>query len=257
MSRWRFRVEYDGTDFSGWQRQAGRRTVQGVLEETLSRLLCRGVRCTGAGRTDAGVHAAGQVAHVDLVNDGAAEEDRLLSGLPGMLPGDVSVDSFLRVPDDFHARFSAVRRTYTYRLSSARHALAARFVHCIPGLELDVASIERACRLSVGGRDWRGLAREGGGNLSWDVHVMDAAVSVDESSEGWTFVITANRFLRGMVRLWVGTLLEVGLGKLSLADFTRILDSGDRAPRGQSVPARGLCLTSVEYDAEPRMEEEA
>ena len=247
MSRWRFRIEYDGTDFCGWQTQAGQRTVQGVIEETLSRLMRREVSCTGAGRTDTGVHARGQVAHLDLEDE--SERERLLHGFPRMLPPDISVGCFelAREEEDFHARFSALSRTYIYRLSSIEHALESRFVHVVPSLELATDPIEKACELSLGSADWRALAREGSGNSSWDVHVMESGMDSSEDLLSWTFRISANRFLRGMVRLWVGTLVEIGRGRLTPDDLADMIRTGDRSRRGQSMPARGLCLERVVY----------
>jgi tRNA pseudouridine38-40 synthase len=251
VSRWQFRVEYDGTDFCGWQTQAGQRTVQGVLEEILSRLMCREVSCAGAGRTDAGVHSRGQVAHLDLEDE--SERDRLLQGFPRMLPPDISVGCFEETTERFHARFSALSRTYSYRLSSVEHALESRFVHVIPSLELDIEPMEEACILSLGSADWRALAKEGSGNSSWEVHVMSCGVEAFGEHCSWTFRITANRFLRGMVRLWVGTLVEIGRGRLTPPDLADMIRNGDRSSRGQSMPARGLCLERVAYpDSECR-----
>ncbi|MBN1433407.1 tRNA pseudouridine synthase A, partial [Candidatus Fermentibacterales bacterium] len=219
--------------------------VQGEVERSLSMIMNRPVACTGSGRTDAGVHAWGQVAHVDLLD---GEEQRLLEGLGSVLPDDVGVRDPRPAPDGFHARFSACSRLYRYRLSRLRLPLSRRYSHVIPGLEMDDGRLEDACRLTVGRSDWRGLARTGSANRSWDVEVLDAGFSRGPCG-GWTFEIRANRFLRGMVRLWVGTLVEIGRGKLEPSHLRRILESGSPEGRGPALPARGLCLVEVSYPA--------
>jgi tRNA pseudouridine38-40 synthase len=239
--RLRLLLEYDGTDYSGWQVQPGARTVQGELEDALRRLTGRHVPVTGAGRTDAGVHAAGQVAHMDVQEH---EVGRMQTGLDGTLPGDLSVTSVDRVPPGFHARFSAVARTYAYVISRRRHPLRDRYEHVFGG-ELDAGAMLEAASLSLGENDWRAMSKEGSGNTDWMATVTEATVT-DEDGR-WTFRITANRFLRGMVRIWTGTLLEIGLGKAGPGCITEMFGTGDRNLAGPSLPARGLTLLKVRY----------
>jgi tRNA pseudouridine38-40 synthase len=240
--RLRLILEYDGTDFAGWQAQSCGRTVQGTVEGILARLLQRQVRITGSGRTDAGVHAAGQVAHLDLEE---RESERAVAGLRALLPPDVALLSAEEVPESFHARFSAVKRSYEYRISKGKHPLATRFSLVSPWPALDTGAMSLAAAESVGKADWRGMAREGGGNRSWLVEVKDA--SVVETGTGWTLHIEADRFLRGMVRLWAGTLVEAGRGRAPAGRIAEILRTGDRRLAGQSLPACGLTLVGVEY----------
>ena len=244
MSRIRLVLEYDGTDFHGWQRQPGLRTVQGTLEQAMARLMDRSVACTGAGRTDAGVHARGQVAHIDLVSD--SEAARIPRGLNSLLPDDVAVLDAARVTQDFHARYSAVSRLYSYRLDTVHHPVRSRYCACMESLSMDDDALAEACGACIGASSWRAMAKQGSDTGSFDVEVMEAECT--RNGHGWTFRIRANRFLRGMVRLWVGTLVDIGRGRLPVAELRHMLASGDRAGRGASMPAAGLCLEKVEYD---------
>jgi len=241
LARVRMIVAYDGTGFAGWQAQPGRRTVQGEMEAAAGRLCGRRVAMTGSGRTDAGVHAAGQVVHADVFD---TECDRVRRGLPSILPEDVSVLSVEEVPGDFHARFSATSRLYRYRIAKCRNALSARFEHVVDrGLDTD--RMREAAELCGGVADWRAMAKEGGSNADWRVEVFDAAVFEDRG--GWTFLIRADRFLRGMVRLWTGTLVRIGTGRLEPGRIREILETGDRSLAGPALPAKGLTLLKVRY----------
>jgi tRNA pseudouridine38-40 synthase len=241
--RYLLRLEYDGTDFSGWQAQRGRRTVQGELEAILERLCGRRVPVTGSGRTDAGVHAECQAAHIDLED---REGTRVIDGLASLAPRDVAVLSYTEVDACLHARFSARSRFYRYRLIRGRHPLLERQAAISPYERLDTSAMDEAAGLCTGTGDWRGMSREGSGNRTWLVDVLEASVS--EDCRGWTFGIRADRFLRGMVRIWAGTLVDVGRGRHSPEVMRQILSTGDRRLAGPSLPARGLTLAGVCYD---------
>lgn len=243
--RLRFTVEYDGTGYAGWQAQPAGRTVQGEIERCLAVLLGRQCRVTGSGRTDAGVHASGQVAHVDIEE---AEERRVVSGLPEILPADVALHGIRRADPGFHARFSASGREYSYRILKGRSPLHGRYAFECPWPCLDTAAMRAAARLSLGVSDWRGMSKEGSGNRTWRVDVR--AADVAEDAGGWTLAIRADRFLRGMVRIWAGTLVEVGRGRFAAGRVREILDTGDRTLAGPSLPAKGLTLVRVEYGTE-------
>jgi tRNA pseudouridine38-40 synthase len=243
--RLRFTVEYDGTDFAGWQAQSSGRTVQGEIERCLAVLLGRQCRVTGSGRTDAGVHASGQVAQVDIEE---AEEGRVVSGLPEILPSDVAVNGIQRAGPGFHARFSATGREYSYLVLKGRSPLTARYAYECPWPCLDTAAMMAAAGLSLGGSDWRGMSKEGSGNRTWRADVRTADVT--EDARGWTLTIRADRFLRGMVRIWAGTLVEIGRGRFAAGRMREILDTGDRSLAGPSLPAKGLTLVRVEYGME-------
>ncbi|MBN2586087.1 MAG: tRNA pseudouridine(38-40) synthase TruA, partial [Candidatus Fermentibacteraceae bacterium] len=196
--RIRLTIEYDGTDFLGWQIQPDSRTVQGEIEDVLRQLCSRKVPIIGSGRTDRGVHALGQVAHTDVNDD---ELERVSSGLPAMLPDDIAVTAVEVAENTFHARYDAVSRLYRYRVEKEKHPLRCRYCHDLPpSRHPDTGAMKRAAQLSCGENSWKAMAKEGGSNTDWIVSVMEAEVSEDKA--GWTFLIRANRFLRGMVRLW-------------------------------------------------------
>jgi tRNA pseudouridine38-40 synthase len=241
--RLKITVEYDGTDFSGWQVQPGCRTVQGEFESALEKLTGRRIAVTGAGRTDAGVHAAGQVVHMDILD---SERDRMESGLDSILPDDLSILCIEEVALGFHARFHAVSRTYVYNLAKKRHPLSCRYEHVLHSGELDSRAMQLAAQLSTGEHDWRAMAREGSGNKTWLADVSEAAV--EETVTGWTLLISANRFLRGMVRIWSGSLVQTGLGKKPPGVIEQMFETGDRGLAGPSLPANGLTLLKVRYD---------
>jgi tRNA pseudouridine38-40 synthase len=241
--RIRLDIEYDGTCFSGWQIQPGERTVQGEIERILADLCQRRISVTGSGRTDSGVHAIGQVAHTDIEKD---ELERVKNGLPAMLPDDVAVTRVRQTDGSFHARFDAKSRLYRYRIEREKHPLENRFAHVLPASHrLNTEDMILAAGLSIGENDWRAMAKEGGSNSDWMVNVMEAQVT--EDSAGWTFLIRANRFLRGMVRIWTGTVVQIGSGSDSPDLISRLLETGDRSRAGMSLPAKGLILMEVVY----------
>ena len=237
-------IEYDGTEFSGWQRQPEARTVQGDIEAVLERLcICR-IAITGSGRTDAGVHALGQVAHADV---GIDKLERIRAGLPAMLPEDIAVVKVEEVDSSFHARFQAVSRLYRYRIDKTKHPLRNRYSHTlILSRGLITSDMQKAAELSIGKNDWMAMAKEGSDNSDWIVNVEDASVIEDDS--GWTFLIRANRFLRGMVRIWAGTLVNIGSGGAKPELITELLQSKNRDRAGVSLPGKGLTLMEVKYN---------
>jgi tRNA pseudouridine38-40 synthase len=248
-------LEYDGTDFLGSQLQAGGRTVQGELEAAVGKLTGkpREVRfkVNLAGRTDAGVHAAGQVANFLTEADYPIETFR--RGLNAVLPDDVSVTRAEEVDADFHARFSAKERTYCYAILNrpSRSALNRRFTHWIAD-RLNVDLMQKAGDLLIGQHDFASFAGSGmsmvrpGGDKPSTVRCMTRLelVTLGEKLEIW---LAANAFLPQMVRNIVGTLLMVGRGKVSLMDFEDILAAQDRRAAGPTAPACGLTLVSVSY----------
>jgi tRNA pseudouridine38-40 synthase len=234
-------VAYDGTSYAGFQVQPNARTVQGELERAISKVCDEeAVRVTGAGRTDAGVHASGQV--IDFRTASALDGSTIGRGVNALLPEDIAVSALEPATEDFHARFSATGRTYEYRIRHApeRDPLERRRELHIAG-PLDVAAMQDASTRLVGRRDFSSFAAGPGGVRS----VRSARWC--EEGPNLRFEITADAFLRGMVRAIVGTLLWVGRGKIDPATFERIVDGNDRALAGPSAPANGLCLIAVEY----------
>ncbi len=243
MPAWKLVLEYDGTDFAGWQIQPDARTVQGEVKRALETVLRHPVRVTGAGRTDAGVHALGQVVGLESDVDVAAAR----RSLNGVLPDDVVVRSAEVVYDGFHARFDAIRRHYRYRMAlddTAVHRRTRWRVRPIP----DVAAMRDAAARLVGERDFASLASA----LEPDEGTVCRVerVELKEQDRFLDLEVTANRFLRKMVRTMVGTLLEVGHGKRPPEWIEEMLEARNRRVAGPVIPPTGLFLVGVDYPEE-------
>jgi tRNA pseudouridine38-40 synthase len=244
---YRLILSYVGTEYSGWQRQPNAMSVQQKVEEALASLVGQQVVVVGAGRTDAGVHARGQVAHLEP--DGEWEVEALIKGTNHFLPSDVRVMAADRVRQGFHARKSARAKEYRYRLSTADivSALDAPFV--VPVAHpLDLEPMRAATALLVGEHDFTAFALAGGSHGQ----PRRTIVSADWLCDGdrLELRIVGDGFLRGMVRSLVGTLLEVGRGRRSVKELESLLTGRPRGEAGPTAPAHGLCLERVEYDAE-------
>ncbi len=241
---YRMTVEYDGTPFSGWQRQCGVPTVQQTLEDALAILLRTPTAVTGAGRTDAGVHARGQVAHVHVAEK--LDRRRTLNSLNGLLPPTIAVVDLRTASDGFHARYDARRRTYRYHVSTLARALDASWrlvLRCV----LNFDTMNTAASMLAGSHHFGAFCRARSETRNRICCVEHAGWSAEQRPGDWHFEITADRFLHGMVRTIVGTLLEVGRGRRSPQDVITILDSRDRTQAGPAAPAHGLVLESVSY----------
>jgi tRNA pseudouridine38-40 synthase len=248
---YRLLIQYDGTDFHGWQVQENARTIQGELERVIGMLESADVSVVGSGRTDAGVHAEGQVANVHL-NRGLPPE-RLSAAINGNLWRDIRILSAERAPEEFHARFSARRKTYIYRMVNApvispfwrRYALHVT-------RPLDLARMTEASRLLLGEHDWTAFASTKSDGENKVRTVFDCSIGSvwDDRARASIieFRITANGFLRYMVRSIVGTLLDVGHGLKDSDTIHTALISGDRSLAGNTAPANGLTLLRVDYD---------
>jgi tRNA pseudouridine38-40 synthase len=237
-------VSYDGTDFSGWQRQPGMRTVQGVLEDGIRALLGEEVFVRGAGRTDAGVHADGQVASFALAS--RIPPHGLLRGLNSILPLDVALLDVAEAAPDFDARFSARGKVYRYTVwnhmvRSPRHARTAWHVR----RALDMAAIREAAALLVGEHDFRAFRAADCERRT--TRRIIRRLEVDRQGAVLTFDVEATAFLKNMVRILVGTLIDVGRGHLAPAAVERMLETGDRAAGGMTAPPQGLTLLRVIY----------
>ena len=276
----RLDLEYDGTDFAGWQVQPGERTVQGALEDAFAILWRASVApdaapdaasgaasgaapfaVHGSGRTDAGVHARGQVAHVVVpealrASFDAAARTRLTGSLAGLLPHDIALTALTRAPDGFHARYDAVRRTYHYRISTVPRALDRRTRVLIraPG-GLDIAAMNAAAAPLLGRHHFGAFCRAQSATtnrvcaldtLVWEPDGCGGDGDVREGGD-WRLRVSADRFLHGMVRALAGTLLLVGRGRLDGAALPGILASRDRRRAGPAAPPHGLVLERVEY----------
>jgi tRNA pseudouridine38-40 synthase len=248
---YRLTIQYDGTDFHGWQMQgAGERTVQGELARALSLIEGRAVVVHGAGRTDAGVHALGQVASVELRRNLTGE--KLRAAINGNLAADVRVIEAQGVDEDFHARYSARGKTYCYRVFNARYAspFLVRYTHT-DARHLDVERMRECARLFVGTHDWTAFSAAQADVETRVRHVTQLDVRASWSAEGRgrlvEIVASAEGFLRYMVRSIAGTLLEVGRGQMEAAQVARALESRERSLAGATAPAKGLTLVEVHY----------
>lgn len=246
MPNFRLTLEYDGTDFRGWQLQAeGERTVQGVVEEAIGRVTGEVVRIHGSGRTDAGVHAEGQVASVQLTTHLPVAE--LHRALNANLPDDLAIIDVVVVDDGFHARFSARGKRYRYRVwnGDVRSPLRARRSHSEPR-SLDLGQMALAAKGLVGRHDFSSF-QAAGTQVSSTVRTLTQLDITGHAGGEIAFDVAGEGFLRHMVRNIVGTLLEVGRGRRDPAAMAEIFAARDRSRAGPTAPARGLTLVEVKY----------
>ena len=234
-------LSYDGTPFVGWQRQPSGDSVQSCLEDALSILFRKPLSIVGAGRTDAGVHAHQLFAHVDL--DEHVDQD-LTFRLNKLLPKEIAVRNIIAVAQDAHARFDAVSRSYRYHITTQKNPfLQKRSYQFAKPLDLDL--MNQAAKILIDHKNFKCFSKS---KTDVKTYVCDIQqVHWQQNGSELVFFIQANRFLRNMVRSIVGTLIEVGLRKISISDFEAILASRDRSQAGYSVPAHGLYLEKVNY----------
>jgi len=244
-------IQYDGTDFHGWQVQENDRTIQGELERVIGMLADTDVSVVGSGRTDAGVHAEGQVANVHL--GGKFTPERLRHAINGNLWRDIRIMNAEKISDDFHSRFSAKKKTYIYRIVNApvMSPFWRRYAHH-EARPLDVGRMNEAARLFLGEHDWTAFASSKSDGESRVRSVLDFTVESrwDDVARGAMIElrITAHGFLRYMVRSIAGTMLEVGRGEKDPDTIQTAIVTGDRSLAGQTAPAHGLTLLRVDYD---------
>jgi tRNA pseudouridine38-40 synthase len=244
MATFKLTLAYDGTDYIGWQRQATGVSIQGLLEDALREFDDRDVAVAGAGRTDAGVHALGQVASCSL--DRTIDPPTLVRALNHKLPHDVRVRRAREMPPSFHARFDAHQKTYRYRLwnESVFSPFQRRYAWHLPGA-LDIAAMRDAARLVEGTHDFAAFQGQGSDTPTTtrtvtQMRIVDCGSRID-------FEITGNGFLRHMVRTLVGTLVEIGRGRRDSRWISDVIASRDRNQAGQTAPAHGLFLVSVQH----------
>lgn len=243
MRNLRFLIEYDGTRYSGWQRQAEDPTIQGALEDALRSILREEVSVIGAGRTDAGVHAAGQVANCRTAS--SMDPGQVLRGVNALLPDDIVVLRSEEVRESFHARFDAVARRYTYSVALAPTALDRHRVWHVR-YRLDLPLMAEAAGIILGTHDFTSFCKADSEVSGHNCSVRNAVW--EEAGRGrLMFTITADRFLHGMVRALVGTMIDVGRGYSSVDDFRDALLRRHRNAAGPAAPPSGLVLEEVFY----------
>ena len=240
----RFFIElsYNGTNYHGWQIQPDAVSVQEKINSALSTIYQKEIEVVGAGRTDTGVHASQMFAHFDVDND---IDKNLVFKLNSILPNDIFIKNIMQVADEKHARFDAIERSYEYRIWLGRNPFLLDFSWQIYSQKPDVNRMNEAAKLLLEYEDFESFSK-----VKTDVYTFNCNVTQafwKQENELLTFYISANRFLRNMVRAIVGTLLDVGLGKLTVADFKEIIESKNRSNAGLSVPAKGLFLTQIKY----------
>jgi tRNA pseudouridine38-40 synthase len=242
MPNIRLIIEYDGTDYVGWQFQINGRSVQEEVEKAIKQILQSEIRITGGGRTDAGVHARGQVASFTLERD--VEIDLLAKKLNAVLPYSIIIREAVEVPMNFNARHDAKSRRYSYFIS--QEPTAIRRQYCWQVFQrLDFALMQKCAQQIIGEHGFRSFCK-----VETDLHHHSCTVSSAEwkkKDRMFVFEITANRFLHGMVRTIVGTMVNVGRGHTKIEDFARIMEAKDRSVAGMSAPAKGLFLEEILY----------
>jgi tRNA pseudouridine38-40 synthase len=248
LTRVKLIIAFDGSNYEGWQRQRSGTGVQELVEAALAKLIPGGAwRLQGSSRTDAGVHALGLAAHVDLPRDARVAPRKLRAGLNAFLPEDIRVLESVEAAPDFHARFGAVGKQYRYTVwnhPAMNPLLRGRAWH-VPA-KLNLAAVKRAARLFEGTRDFRSLTAKRRGILRDSVRTLTRC-RVARSGPQLTFVIEGSGFLYKMCRGIVGTLVQAGQGRFSESDIRKILAEGNRAAAGMTAPAEGLVLWKVLY----------
>ena len=237
-------LSYDGTRFHGWQVQPNGTSVQGELQRALSLILRQDVQVTGAGRTDTGVHARMMVAHFDT-DAPLADCKQLAYKLNRLLPCDIAIERIEPVGDDMHARFSATSRTYHYYLHTTKDPFL-RHYSCELHYPLDFKLMNEAAQMLLTYDDFGAFCKSHADVKTTLCHVTKAEWK-QTSPTAWRFEITANRFLRNMVRAVVGTLIDVGRGRLTLSDFRKVIEGKKRTEAGESMPGHALFLVDIKY----------
>jgi tRNA pseudouridine38-40 synthase len=244
--RYFIELAYKGTHYHGWQYQPDASSVQETLNKALSVILKKEIDIVGAGRTDTGVHAKKMYAHFDYETE--IDSKIIVHKLNSFLPKDIVIFDILKVADDAHARFDATKRTYEYHIHTFKDAFEndGSWLHQLP---LDIDKMNEACQILFKHTNFECFSKTNTDVRTFNCVIFEA--HWQKNGNQLVFTISADRFLRNMVRAIVGTMINIGLGKITLADFEKIIESKDRGKAGFSVPAHGLYLTQIEYDYIP------
>lgn len=245
MKRYFLDIAYNGTNYHGWQIQPNAISVQEVLQDSISTILKERVDVMGSGRTDTGVHAKQQLVHFDFEMKMSAQD--FLHKLNGLLPKDIAAKTLREVYEEAHVRFDATERAYQYFINQRKSPFLENLSYQF-SYELDMDLMNEAANKLIGEQDFESFSK-----VKTEVNTFLCTVTKakwTQTEDQLIFEVRANRFLRGMVRALVGTLLDVGRKKLAVADFVSIIKSKDRAKAGRAVPPQGLFLTEVNYPEE-------
>lgn len=240
--RYFIELSYKGTEYHGWQIQPDANSVQEEIQTAISKILQENIEIVGAGRTDAGVHASQMFAHFDSARELNTD---FVYKFNSLLPNDIVIHSISTVADDAHARFDAISRSYEYHIWLGRNPFLLETSWQLYRQELDIERMNLAAKLLLDYTDFECFSKVKTDVKTFNCEVTEAVWKQEDAK--LVFHITANRFLRNMVRAIVGTLLEVGQGKKTVDDFKKVIESKKRSEAGLSVPAQGLFLTQVRY----------
>ena len=244
--RYFIELSYNGKKYHGWQIQPNANSVQETIQNALSNILREEISIVGAGRTDAGVHATQLFAHFTIKNE--IDSFEIKNRLNAFLPDDIVIKEIFMVDDEVHARFDAVRRSYEYRIYLGRNPFLVDTTWQLYHQELSLEKMNKAAKVLLNYTNFKCFSKSKTDVKTYNCKITNAVWKLDRNC--LTFYITADRFLRNMVRAIVGTLLDIGLYKITTEDFIKIIESQDRTKAGFSVPAQGLFLTKVEYPKE-------
>ncbi|MEO9965271.1 MAG: tRNA pseudouridine(38-40) synthase TruA [Reichenbachiella sp.] len=240
--RYFIEITYDGSNYHGWQIQNNANTVQGILNEALSKILRTEISTIGSGRTDTGVHAQMQVVHLD--HEEELNEERLSAKLNSLLPQDIAVNKIMPVNSEASARFDAISRAYTYKMHRHKNPFLYGKSYYF-SQSLDLEAMNHCCELILKWTDFEAMSKVKTEVNNFNCEIFEALWQ--KHNDDIEFNVSANRFLRGMVRALVGTMIEVGQGRMTLEEFKKVLESNDRTKAGRSVPAHGLYLRDIIY----------
>ncbi|WP_053955676.1 tRNA pseudouridine(38-40) synthase TruA [Inediibacterium massiliense] len=238
-------IEYDGTNFYGWQKQKNARTVQEEIEKALERILKKNVKINGSGRTDAGVHALGQVAN--FCEDFTIPVEKIPIALNSILPEDISITAAKEENKNFHARYDAIGKKYIYKIynGSVRKPIFRNYSYFVPH-SLNIEAMERACEFFIGEYDFKGFMSSGSSVI--DTKRIIYEMKLYKKDEMIILETKGNGFLYNMVRIIAGTLIDVGKEKINYLDISDIIKSGNRKKAGHTAPPQGLYLSEVYYN---------
>ena len=236
-------LAYKGTDYHGWQLQPNAVSVQEIVNKCLSTILRSATNVVGAGRTDTGVHAKQLFAHFDSSEE--LDVSLIKYKMNGILPDDIVVNSIKLTPDEAHARFDALSRSYEYHITLRKDPFNKEMTWQLSNTTLNVVKMNEAAEILVTYSDFKSFSRSNSDVKTFECDIKEAKWMTTEN--GLVFHIRANRFLRNMVRAIVGTMVEIGKGKMEMGEFKKVIESRDRTNAGPSAPPQGLFLTNVSY----------